>query len=110
LNLSKEEQARRFLSRIEQSEKNWKFSIDDIRERKYWDQYQQAYGAMLTHTSTEAAPWYVVPADHKWFARLATAAVLIKTLTDIDPHYPKVDAEMRKLMVEAGRELSGPGS
>jgi PPK2 family polyphosphate:nucleotide phosphotransferase len=105
LNISKDEQARRFLDRIEKPEKNWKFSINDIRERRYWDQYQQAFSAMLSHTSTEAAPWYVVPADHKWFARLATAAVLIKTLADIDPRYPKVDPAIHDQMAKATDEL-----
>ncbi len=105
LNLSKEEQAKRFLDRINKPDKNWKFSVNDIRERRYWDSYQDAFSAMLSHTSTEAAPWYVVPADHKWFARLATAAVLIKTLADIDPQYPKVDPAMRRQMAKASDEL-----
>jgi PPK2 family polyphosphate:nucleotide phosphotransferase len=105
LNLSKAEQARRFLDRIDKPHKNWKFSINDIRERRYWDQYQEAFSAMLSHTSTDAAPWHVVPADHKWFARLATAAVLINTLADIDPHYPKLDPTARQEMAAAKSEL-----
>jgi PPK2 family polyphosphate:nucleotide phosphotransferase len=105
LNLSKHEQAKRFLERIDNPEKNWKFSVNDIHERRYWDLYQEAFSAMLSHTSTRAAPWYVVPADHKWFARLATAAVLINTLVDIDPQYPKVDPEMLRQMAETKTEL-----
>jgi PPK2 family polyphosphate:nucleotide phosphotransferase len=105
LNLAKHEQAKRFLERIDNPEKNWKFSVNDIHERRYWDQYQEAFNAMLSHTSTDAAPWYVVPADHKWFARLATAAVLINTLVDIDPQYPKVDPEMLKQMAETKTDL-----
>ena len=74
LNLSKREQAKRFLQRIDKTDKNWKFSLSDIQERQYWDDYQGAFDEMVSHTSTKWAPWYVVPADHKWFARLATAA------------------------------------
>ncbi|HEY2437579.1 MAG TPA: hypothetical protein VGH93_10375, partial [Solirubrobacteraceae bacterium] len=89
LNLSKEEQAKRFLTRIERPEKNWKFSASDIREREHWHDYQRAFDEMLTHTSTDWAPWYVVSADHKWFTRLATAAILVHTLAEIDPQYPR---------------------
>jgi PPK2 family polyphosphate:nucleotide phosphotransferase len=109
LNLAKHEQAKRFLERIDNPEKNWKFSVNDIHERRYWDQYQEAFSAMLSHTSTDAAPWYVVPADHKWFARLATAAVLINTLVDIDPQYPKVDPAMLQQMAETETELLAEG-
>jgi PPK2 family polyphosphate:nucleotide phosphotransferase len=105
LNLSKEEQAKRFLKRIERPEKNWKFSANDIRERRSWDAYQAAFGAMLTHTSTEWAPWHVVPADHKWFTRLATSAVLIAALDDIDPQYPRPSGEVLREMAEAKDEL-----
>jgi PPK2 family polyphosphate:nucleotide phosphotransferase len=101
LNLSKEEQARRFLSRIDRPEKNWKFSPADIREREYWDDYQRAFDEMLAHTSTEWAPWYVVPADHKWFTRLATAAILTRTLAEIDPHYPRPAPEVLEEMAKA---------
>ncbi|MDQ1361637.1 MAG: hypothetical protein QOJ44_2014 [Acidimicrobiaceae bacterium] len=98
LNVSKEEQAKRFLKRIDRPEKNWKFAPSDIHERQYWDDYQRAFGEMLSHTSTEWAPWHVVPADHKWFARLATAAILAQTLIDIDPQYPQVDPSVRRQM------------
>jgi len=92
LNLSKEEQRIRFLRRLDLPEKNWKFSAADARERKYWDDYQAAFSDMLSHTSTEWAPWYVIPADHKWFARICVSSVLAYTLLDIDPRYPVVDA------------------
>jgi PPK2 family polyphosphate:nucleotide phosphotransferase len=105
LNLSKHEQARRFIKRIDEPEKNWKFSLGDIREREHWDSYQKAFDAMLSSTSTEWAPWYVVPADHKWFAHLATAAILLTTLSEIDPRYPRPTPEMREAMVQARAEL-----
>jgi PPK2 family polyphosphate:nucleotide phosphotransferase len=105
LNLSKREQARRFLKRIDHPEKNWKFSPSDVRERQYWDAYQQAFDAMLSQTSTQCAPWYVVPADHKWFSRLATAAVLVTALDAIDPHYPSADPAVRDEMAQVRGEL-----
>jgi PPK2 family polyphosphate:nucleotide phosphotransferase len=101
LNLSKHEQARRFIKRIDEPEKNWKFSVSDIHEREYWDEYQKAFNSMLRHTSTEHAPWYVVPADHKWFTRLATVAILVKTLAEINPRYPRVAPAMLLAMAEA---------
>ena len=88
LNLSKEEQRRRFLARIDTPDKNWKFSAADVHERHYWDDYQRAFSEMLSHTSTDWAPWYVIPADHKWSARIAVGAVLVHTLAEIDPRYP----------------------
>ncbi len=105
LNLSREEQAKRFLKRIDRPEKNWKFSPSDVRERRFWDDYQVAYDHMLSNTSTRWAPWYVVPADHKWFARLATAAVLARELADIDPQYPKPAPEVVQEMAAARAEL-----
>jgi PPK2 family polyphosphate:nucleotide phosphotransferase len=105
LNVSKEEQRRRFLRRIDHPEKNWKFSASDVRERRYWDEYQRAYSAMLSHTSTEWAPWHVLPADHKWFTRLLAAAVIAQTLIDIDPHYPAPDPVARQELERARREL-----
>jgi PPK2 family polyphosphate:nucleotide phosphotransferase len=105
LNLSKQEQAKRFLKRIDHPEKNWKFSSSDIRERNYWDDYQHAFEAMLSHTSTAWAPWYVVPADHKWFTRLATAAVLVKALEAINPQYPAPDPADAGQMAQARTEL-----
>ncbi|MBZ9594498.1 polyphosphate kinase 2 family protein [Streptomyces erythrochromogenes] len=105
LNLSKEEQRVRFLKRIDQPEKNWKFSAADVRERARWDDYQNAFSAMLSATSTAWAPWYVIPADRKWFARICSAAVLAHTLMDIDPQYPDVGEEARKALLVIRREL-----
>jgi PPK2 family polyphosphate:nucleotide phosphotransferase len=105
LNVSKEEQRRRFLRRIELPEKNWKFSASDVGERGHWDAYQRAYSEMLSHTSTESAPWYVLPADHKWFTRLCAAAVIAQTLIDIDPHYPAPDPDARQELEQARHEL-----
>lgn len=101
LHVSRAEQAERFLARIERPEKNWKFSPSDVEERRFWDDYQVAISQMLSHTSTEWAPWYVVPADHKWFARLASAAVLVHTLAAIDPQYPTIDDATRQEMAAA---------
>jgi PPK2 family polyphosphate:nucleotide phosphotransferase len=105
LNLSKEEQRRRFLSRIDEPEKNWKFSAADVREREFWDDYQSAFSEMLSSTSTRWAPWYVIPADHKWFARIAASAVIAHTLIDIDPHFPVVDEATRAQLQERKKEL-----
>jgi len=107
LNLSRAEQRARFLRRIDRPEKNWKFSASDISEREHWDAYQQAISEMLTHTSTSRAPWYVIPADHKWFAHIAVAAALVETLTQIDPQYPTVDAEQRAALERARIALEG---
>ncbi len=105
LNLSKQEQAKRFLRRIDDPTKNWKYSPGDIHERRYWDDYQKAFEDMLNQTSTEWAPWYVVPADHKWFTRLATAAVLVSALAEIDPQYPQVRPEIRQEMAGVRESL-----
>ena len=105
LNLSKQEQAKRFLKRIDHQEKNWKFSPSDVRERQYWDDYQRAFQAMLNQTSTKWAPWYVVPADHKWFTRLATAAVLVTALDAINPQYPAADPAVAGEMAQVRDEL-----
>ena len=113
LNLSEREQAKRFLKRIDHPEKNWKFSPSDVRERGYWDDYQRAFEAMLNKTSTTWAPWYVVPADHKWFSRLATAAVLVTALDAINPRYPVPDPAVRDQMAQVREELAaelGTGS
>jgi PPK2 family polyphosphate:nucleotide phosphotransferase len=108
LNLSREEQRRRFLDRIETPQKNWKFSSADARERVFWDDYQRVYGEMLSRTSTEWAPWHVIPADHKWFARMAAAGALLHELMRIDPRYPEVAeaelAELRTARAELDRE------
>ena len=96
LNLSKEEQRRRFLARLDTPEKNWKFSAADARERGSWDTYQKAISEMLGATSTERAPWHVIPADRKWFARIGAAAVIIDALMCIDPRFPRIGAEQRQ--------------
>jgi len=101
LHLSKEEQKRRFLARLEEPEKNWKFSSSDVRERQYWDDYAQAYEEMIAHTSTRQAPWYVVPADNKWFTRVVVAAAIVATLEDLKLSYPKLDAAEQKRLSEA---------
>ena len=100
LNLSKEEQRTRLLRRIDLPDHNWKFSAADIAERELWDDYQKAFSQMLSHTSTEWAPWYVIPADRKWFGRISSAAVLAHTLMDIDPRYPSVDEDQRQELLE----------
>jgi PPK2 family polyphosphate:nucleotide phosphotransferase len=100
LNISSEQQRLRFLQRIDTPEKNWKFSTADARERERWDDYQRAYSEVLSSTSTEWAPWHVIPADHKWFARLAAGGVILHALMRIDPRYPAVSKEKR-------RELAG---
>jgi PPK2 family polyphosphate:nucleotide phosphotransferase len=105
LNLSKAEQRRRFLRRIDRTEKNWKFSASDVRERQYWDDYQHAYSEMLTHTSTDWAPWYVLPADHKWLTRICAASVIAQTLIEIDPQYPVPDLGEREELARARAEL-----
>ena len=105
LNLSKEEQRTRFLKRIDLPEKNWKFSAADVRERGHWDEYQHAFSEMLSATSTHWAPWYVIPADRKWFARICAGAVLAHTLIDIDPRYPTVSDEARQELLAVRRDL-----
>ncbi len=105
LNLSKEEQRRRFLARIDVPEKNWKFSANDANERALWDDYQKAFSDVLTKTSTEWAPWHVIPADNKPFARLAAAAVLANALIEIDPRYPRVSKEARDALQAAKIDL-----
>jgi PPK2 family polyphosphate:nucleotide phosphotransferase len=105
LNLSKEEQRRRFLRRIDLPEHNWKFSSADLRERRHWDAYQDAFSEMFSHTSTDWAPWYVIPADRKWFARVAAAAVIANALIEIDPQYPALDDEALRALETAKREL-----
>jgi PPK2 family polyphosphate:nucleotide phosphotransferase len=101
LNVSKKEQKRRFQERLDTPEKNWKFSINDVLERQHWDEYMHAYEKMIRGTSTKHAPWYVVPADHKWFTRLAVAEILNHVLEQLDLSYPKMDTEKRKELKKA---------
>jgi PPK2 family polyphosphate:nucleotide phosphotransferase len=105
LHVSREEQRQRFLSRLDEPEKNWKFSSADAREREHWDAYMAAYEDLLRHTSTRHSPWYVVPADNKWFTRLVVAAAVVDTLESLDLHFPKVDAEKRKDLAAARETL-----
>ncbi len=105
LHLSKQEQKRRFLKRLEQPEKNWKFSMSDVLERQHWDKYMRAYEEMIRNTSTKHAPWYVVPADHKWFARLVVAEATIDAMESLDLSFPKMDAQRRKELKAARSAL-----
>jgi len=105
LNLSRAEQGDRFLARLKQPEKHWKFSAADINEREYWDDYMAAYEDMIRHTATPWAPWYVVPADHKWFTRIVVAAAIVDTLEGLNLSYPKVDPQKHQQLEEARRSL-----
>jgi PPK2 family polyphosphate:nucleotide phosphotransferase len=96
LHVSKEEQRRRFLSRLEEPEKNWKFSLADVHEREHWRDYRRAYEDMIRNTATSNAPWYVVPADHKWFTRIVVGAAIVDALESIRPTFPKVSAEVKR--------------
>jgi polyphosphate kinase 2 (PPK2 family) len=107
LNVSKEEQKRRFLSRLDLPEKNWKFSAADVRERGFWDDYQENYEDMIRHTSSKLAPWIVVPADNKWFARLVVSSVIVDALEEMHLTYPEVSDEKRQALAGARRELEG---
>jgi PPK2 family polyphosphate:nucleotide phosphotransferase len=109
LHVSKAEQRKRFLQRLERKDKNWKFSMADAKERNFWDDYMKAYEDMIQHTATDEAPWYVVPADHKWFTRLVVAGAIIDALEDFDLAYPTVDAHKREelRLVQAELEQSG---
>ena len=105
LNVSKKEQAKRFLSRIEEPEKNWKFSASDYEERKYWDGYQEAFEAAVNKTGTKEAPWYVVPADHKWYMRYVVSEIILHTLEKMDPKYPEVTRERLEEFAKYKEEL-----
>ena len=105
LNVSKEEQKRRFLERVDLSEKNWKFSASDIRERQHWDEYIDAYEDLFNNTSTEWAPWYIIPADTKWLSRLAVAAIIHQTLADLKLAYPVVSYAAKQELLVAKKEL-----
>jgi PPK2 family polyphosphate:nucleotide phosphotransferase len=105
LHVSKKEQKRRFLERIEKPEKNWKFSTNDAKERERWDAYMEAYEDMIQYTATKAAPWYVVPADNKWFTRVVVAAAVIDTLASLNLAYPQIGPNELKELAEAKRLL-----
>ncbi len=108
LHVSRKEQRKRFLERLEEPEKNWKFSAADVRERQFWKPYQEAYEDLVRHTATREAPWFVVPADNKWFTRLVVAAAVVEALESMKLGYPEVDndkrAQLRKARVELNRE------
>lgn len=105
LNVSKKEQKKRFLDRIDEPEKNWKFSMGDVRERAHWKEYMNAYKEALGATSTDAAPWYIIPADKKWFTRLAVSEIIVKKLESMDLHYPIVTEEHKLDLLEARKAL-----
>jgi len=105
LHVSKKEQRERLLARLEEPEKNWKFSATDMQERKRWDDYMAAYTDLIRHTATEYAPWYVVPADHKWFTRLVVAEAIVETLERLNLHYPVVDEAKRNELAKLRRHL-----
>jgi PPK2 family polyphosphate:nucleotide phosphotransferase len=105
LHVSKDEQKRRFLARLDNPQKNWKFSAADVKERQHWGEYQDAYERAIRNTATKAAPWYVVPADHKWFTRLIVGAAVTDALLDLDLDYPKVTEQERQQLVQAKEQL-----
>jgi PPK2 family polyphosphate:nucleotide phosphotransferase len=107
LHLSQKEQKKRFLERLDEPDKNWKFSAADVHEREYWDDYMRAYEEMIRGTASKHAPWYVVPADNKWFTRVAVAAAITDTLEDLGLAYPKVGREGRKQLQSARTLLEG---
>jgi PPK2 family polyphosphate:nucleotide phosphotransferase len=107
LHLSKGEQKRRFLSRLDEPAKNWKFSAADLKERALWDDYQDAYEEMIGATATPHAPWYVVPADHKWYTRLVVAGAVVKALDDLDLKFPQVSREQKEALRRARQQLEG---
>ena len=98
LNVSKEEQRKRFLKRLDDQTKNWKFSSSDLKERGYWNDYQVAYEEALAGTSTKYAPWFVVPADNKWFGRLLISEVITKTMESLNMEYPRLNEEQMKAL------------
>lgn len=107
LHLSKEEQRKRLLKRVDTPDKNWKLSASDVREREFWDGYQKAYEEELTHTSTEAAPWHIIPADHKWFARLAIASIIVVKLESLNLTFPALSDEQRAHLSAVREQLQG---
>ena len=105
LNLSYKEQKKRFLDRLDKPDKHWKFSASDVRERRYWSDYMQAYDEAIPATAAKAAPWFVVPADNKWFTRLVVAAAIVEAVEKLDLEYPKVTPEQKKDLAAAREEL-----
>jgi polyphosphate kinase 2 (PPK2 family) len=109
LHVSKDEQKRRFLERIDDPAKNWKFSAGDVAERARWDDYMRAYEEMIRETARDEAPWYVVPADNKWYTRLVVAAAIIDALASVDLRYPELDAAGKSRLAEARATLMAEG-
>jgi PPK2 family polyphosphate:nucleotide phosphotransferase len=109
LHLSPEEQRRRFLARIDEPAKNWKFSLEDVEERQRWGAYMSAYEEAIRRTGTDHAPWYVVPADHKWFTRLVVAEVIVEALEALDLHFPRLSEDQRRELAEARERLEAEG-
>ncbi len=107
LHISKEEQKSRLLARIDDETKNWKFSLDDVKERAFWKSYSKAYEDMLRHTSTRYAPWWVVPSDEKWFSRVVIGRILVNTMEKMDLRFPLVDEEQKAVLKKAGKKLEG---
>jgi PPK2 family polyphosphate:nucleotide phosphotransferase len=107
LHVSRKEQQERFLARIDDPAKNWKFSIGDVHEREHWDQYMHAYEETIKHTATKHAPWYVVPADHKWFTRVVVASAIVETMSALDLEYPSLSKEELKQLEAAKQALLG---
>jgi PPK2 family polyphosphate:nucleotide phosphotransferase len=105
LNVSKKEQKKRFLERLDKPDKNWKFSAADVVERQYWNKYQEAYEDAIRATASKAAPWFVVPADNKWFTRLVVAAAIVSTLEKLELQYPKVSDAQKKELAAARAKL-----
>ena len=106
LYVSRKEQKRRFLERLDKPEKNWKFSTSDVKERQFWNTYQEAYEDMIRHTASPHAPWYVVPADNKWFTRLVVAAAVVRALEGMNLKYPKVDGAQKAALAAARKQLA----
>ena len=105
LNLSRKEQKKRFMERLDKPDKNWKFSASDVRERRYWDDYRHAYEEAIQATASKDAPWFVVPADNKWFTRLVVAAAIVEAVEELDLKYPKVTSDQKKDLAAARAEL-----
>ncbi len=107
LHVSKDEQKKRFLERIDNPKKNWKFSVSDISEREHWDAYQKAYEQAINHTSTEHAPWYIIPADDKWYLRLTAGLIMYKEFEKLKLSYPKLPSTGKEALLKAKEELVG---
>jgi PPK2 family polyphosphate:nucleotide phosphotransferase len=105
LHVSREEQQKRFLARLDEPEKNWKFAAGDVRERAHWNEYMRAYEQMIRHTATAYAPWFVVPADHKWFTRLVVSSAIVDAMSSLRLHYPRVSRSRKRELAVARKEL-----